>query len=644
MAGIFISYRRQDSQDFTGRIYDRLAATFGEKYVFRDFEDIPIGQDFRAVLDRETSQCDILLVIIGPQWLNIQDKNGKRRLDDPNDFVRIEVESGLKRPDRLVIPVLVNNAPMPQASELPESLQPLAYRNAAIVRQDPDFHHDMENLIQQIRASRSSSMSPIKKYLPLGIGLLLTLMIGFAAFRWFNKPASPITKNIVTDMPIMSVPGPVTDTPQAPVSVTVGPNSLAAGTRFQAQYGFSAYESASQDSKIVTRVESAASGTVLAQNEDQKWTQIQLDNGKAGWVLSNDLLQSSKLATPGSPRVQATVALGQGFGLRTDEWQVFFTDPSQPVDAENKSGLDLRIADAISHAKTIDIAIFEMSNQPTTQALLDALQRGAKIRIVTDDENGLGADNTNLVQLKNAGIPIVTDASNGLMHDKFIILDSKSVWTGSYNLTESSTFKQNNNALVLTSPGVVAAFQEQFNKMFEQHLFKADTPKTSKNIFDDNGIKEEVYFTPQDDVQQHYLESVASAQKSIRIMAFSFTDENLGGAVIKAFERGATVQMLSESTGASTEYSQARALFCKGLDGLSVHLDGNPNFMHHKVIIIDDKLVITGSLNFSNNALENNNENIVMIYDPILAKAYSDEFDRLWAISKIPDKINMGCP
>jgi hypothetical protein len=154
MPGIFISYRRQDSQDFTGRIYDRLAAALGERNVFRDVDDIPIGQDFRTVLDRETGKCEILLVIIGPKWLDIRDQNGKRRLDDPNDFVRIEVESGLKRPDRLVIPVLVNNAPMPQASELPDSLRELAYRNAAVVRQDPDFHHDMEKLIRHIKPSR----------------------------------------------------------------------------------------------------------------------------------------------------------------------------------------------------------------------------------------------------------------------------------------------------------------------------------------------------------------------------------------------------------------------------------------------------------------------------------------------------------
>jgi phosphatidylserine/phosphatidylglycerophosphate/cardiolipin synthase-like enzyme len=642
MSGIFISYRRQDSQDFTGRIYDQLAQALGENNVFRDIDDIPIGQDFRAVLDRETGQCDILLVIIGSKWVSIQDQAGNRRLDDPNDFVRLEVESGLKRPDRLVIPVLINNTPMPQASELPESLQSLAYRNAAIVRQDPDFHHDMEKLIRQIKASRLPGISPLKKYLPIGVGLLLVFVISIAAFSWFSKPVPPVIKDIVTDTPVSTLPGPLTDTPQAPAGVTVSPlpDALVAGTRFTAQYGFSVYESASQDSKIVARVDAAAAGAILGQNEDPKWTQVQLDNGKTGWVLSEDLLQSSKLATPGSPRVQATIALGQGFGLRTDEWQVFFTDPSIPVDAENKSGLDLRIAEALSHAKTIDMAIFEMSNQAVTQALLDALKRGAKIRIVTDDENGLGANNTTLTQLQAADIPIVTDNRSGLMHDKFIIIDGKLVWTGSYNLTETSTFKQNNNALVLTSPDVVATFQEQFNKMFEQKLFGPTTPKTSNNIFEMNSIQMEVYFSPQDSVQERYLGVVRSAKKSIRMMAFTFTDTELSRILADKFKAGVPVQILAESTGANAPTNQSKALFCQRL---TVQFDGNPNFMHHKVLVIDDQIVITGSLNFTNSALEKNNENIVIINDPWLAKAYNDEFDRLWVISKVPDKAKF-CP
>jgi TIR domain-containing protein len=104
MPGIFISYRRADSAPITGRIHEHLAHYFGDSVVFKDVEDIPAGADFRATLEEAVNRCDVMLVIIGPTWLTMTDSQGNRRLDDPADFVRIEVESGLKRKDALVIP------------------------------------------------------------------------------------------------------------------------------------------------------------------------------------------------------------------------------------------------------------------------------------------------------------------------------------------------------------------------------------------------------------------------------------------------------------------------------------------------------------------------------------------------------------
>jgi hypothetical protein len=151
MPRIFVSYRRSDSITMTGRIYDRLVDAFGEQHVFKDVDDIPVGADFRAVLNREVSSADVLLVIIGKEWASTKDEQGRRRLDDANDFVRIEVEHGLSRKAMLTIPVLVHGASMPSASDLPESLQELAFRNAAVVRDDPDFRRDMGRLVEQIR-------------------------------------------------------------------------------------------------------------------------------------------------------------------------------------------------------------------------------------------------------------------------------------------------------------------------------------------------------------------------------------------------------------------------------------------------------------------------------------------------------------
>jgi hypothetical protein len=148
---IFISYRRSDSAAVSGRIYDRLCLAFGEPNVFKDVDDIPAGAHYRELLETEVGKCDVLLAIIGAHWLTVTNEQGQRRLDNPHDFVRIEIEAGLKRQNALVIPLLVDEARMPSPEELPEGLRDLHFRNAAAVRNDPDFNRDVGRLIQTIR-------------------------------------------------------------------------------------------------------------------------------------------------------------------------------------------------------------------------------------------------------------------------------------------------------------------------------------------------------------------------------------------------------------------------------------------------------------------------------------------------------------
>ncbi|PSN12437.1 hypothetical protein C7293_20150 [filamentous cyanobacterium CCT1] len=146
---IFISYRRRTSIDITGRIYDRLIAHFGENSVFKDVDSIPFGVNFRHHLEQEVSHCPVLLAIIDPNWLGVADDRGRPKLANPADWVRIEIETALQR-DRLVIPVLVGGATLPEESDLPEGLKALAYRQSAQVRCDPDFHRDLDRLIHRI--------------------------------------------------------------------------------------------------------------------------------------------------------------------------------------------------------------------------------------------------------------------------------------------------------------------------------------------------------------------------------------------------------------------------------------------------------------------------------------------------------------
>lgn len=159
MSRIFISYRRDDSADITGRLYDRLVRKFGKQSVFKDVDDIPLGRDFRRALREAVGRCEVMLVVIGRQWLTVADDHRRRRLDNPGDFVRIEVESALDR-NIPVIPVLVQGATMPRESDLPPSLAALAYRNGFALRADPYFHNDVSLLIARMAHALKPAATP----------------------------------------------------------------------------------------------------------------------------------------------------------------------------------------------------------------------------------------------------------------------------------------------------------------------------------------------------------------------------------------------------------------------------------------------------------------------------------------------------
>jgi TIR domain len=150
-AKLFINYRREDTAPYAGRLYDRLTAHFGGDHVFMDIDQIEPGEDFVEVINRKVGTCDIAIVAIGPRWLSSTDASGKRRLDDEEDFVRMEIAAALQRKIR-VIPVLVGGAQMPRKQDLPEELAPLSRRNA-IELSETRFHADVNRLIEAIEKS-----------------------------------------------------------------------------------------------------------------------------------------------------------------------------------------------------------------------------------------------------------------------------------------------------------------------------------------------------------------------------------------------------------------------------------------------------------------------------------------------------------
>lgn len=150
MAGfkIFVSYRREDSAAYAGRLYDRLATRFGVDSVFMDVDSIHPGQDFQDALDLMLRSCDAVLVVVGKGWLSATGGGRARRLDEPNDFVRAEIKTALQR-GIPVVPILVGAASMPSAEDLPADLVPFARRQAIEIR-DYHFHRDVDDLLESL--------------------------------------------------------------------------------------------------------------------------------------------------------------------------------------------------------------------------------------------------------------------------------------------------------------------------------------------------------------------------------------------------------------------------------------------------------------------------------------------------------------
>ncbi len=171
MPNVFISYRRKDSGEVVGRLYDTLAARLPSGKVFRDLDTIPFGSSFPDVINKAIAGADVVLVIIGPDWINQTEADGGRRIDQGSDPVRLEVETALAH-GKPIVPILVRNAAFPREADLPPSLQPLSKFNALPIRPDPDFHGDFQKLIGLLTETASEFLRQNQSKLAVEAGFL----------------------------------------------------------------------------------------------------------------------------------------------------------------------------------------------------------------------------------------------------------------------------------------------------------------------------------------------------------------------------------------------------------------------------------------------------------------------------------------
>ncbi len=328
-------------------------------------------------------------------------------------------------------------------------------------------------------------------------------------------------------------------------------------------------------------------------------------------------------------------AVAVGFGIRyyknrpqpTIEaaWEVYFSEVGA---VDSPYSLEKRLVRRIGAAQErVDAALYDLDAAPIADALIEAYNRGVRVRIVTEADN---SDDSEIERLQEVGIPVVDDGDNeGYMHHKFIVIDERYVWTGSYNTTYNGAYKNSNNVILIDSAQLAYNFTQEFRELF----LAAQVGKpfgafvAYPKIALGDGTEIATYFSPGGNTISPLVKEIMSAEQSIHFMAFSFTHDALGSAMRARFKSGIDVRGVFEERQANNEYSEYEAM---KKAGLPVVLDKNRGAMHHKVIVIDRETVITGSYNFSKNAEKRNNENLLIIKrNSEIAAAYLAEFAKI---------------
>ncbi len=344
--------------------------------------------------------------------------------------------------------------------------------------------------------------------------------------------------------------------------------------------------------------------------------------------------QTPPVSYPGSetPLPPLTeISLPAGYGVDGGWFALYFTDPLNPLSAQRTGGIDGPLVAAIDSARlTLDVAIYSIGLRSIRDAIIRAHDRGVQVRMVIESDT---LDRSAPQRLQEAGIPMLGDRREGLMHNKFVIVDGYEVWTGSANFTETGLYADNNFLLRIRSVKLAENFTKEFNEMFVDDKFGDNiVPETPHPLLTLEGAEVETWFSPDDGVQRRIVEIINSAQESIYFMAFSFTSDPIGEAVRARARDGVTVAGVMDdeqvNSNIGTEFDPFRQA------GLDVYRDGNAGQMHHKVIIIDERMVILGSYNFSNAAETRNDETVLIIHNEPFAAQFLAEFQRVYAQAK----------
>ena len=248
--------------------------------------------------------------------------------------------------------------------------------------------------------------------------------------------------------------------------------------------------------------------------------------------------------------------------------------------------------------------------------MINALSKkseNADVRVVMDNSNYEE-------QIKGDGLRLDDEQ---VMHNKFCVIDSNTVITGSFNPTDNDNNRNNNNIVVIYSRALASNYKDEFNELWNGEFGKGNNVKNP--VLYVNKIKIENYFCPEDTCAAHVIDQIKNAKSSVYFMAFSFTNEKIADELIK--KENADIRGIFDAQQSSSQFSQLKRLKEFGINAKN---DSNKYKMHHKVFIIDNQTVVTGSFNPTLSGDTKNDENLLVIHDKKIANAFLEEFDKLW--------------
>ncbi len=280
-----------------------------------------------------------------------------------------------------------------------------------------------------------------------------------------------------------------------------------------------------------------------------------------------------------------------------------------------------RIVELINSAQRyVYLASFLITERNIINALVNASHRGLDVRVVSDSDTMRDYQQI-LGTLQSNGIGVRLDNREGdYMHDKFIVIDDKIVATGSTNFRDRSFYNNNNDLVIIHSPGLAFDYKAEFLEMYNG-IFGGGTPVPKPMVRMDNTYIE-AYFSPEDHVASHIIHYISRANHTVLVAAYVFTNNEIAESLASAARRGVSVYVVVEEYSLSSISSMKSLVEYLEEKGVRVYTDVNPYTMHCKFFIVDDKIVITGSYNPSLHAEYRNDENIVIIHSHSVALKY----------------------